>query len=106
MGEAGVFLQVRAPLPDGFLLMNSTKRLFINNRAECRCGYCADFYYSLAGHYGWRSAFFVRHDRFVWVGVCYAWFKNHPAQMKGVSEKEREYIEAIAGSWHILISCN
>jgi nitrate/nitrite transporter NarK len=48
----------------------------------------------LADNYGWRSTFFI--NGFIglfWVWVCYAWFRNHPSEMKGVSEKEKTYIE-------------
>lgn len=48
----------------------------------------------LASNYGWRSTFFI--NGFIglfWVWICYAWFKNHPSEMKGVSEKEKAYIE-------------
>jgi MFS transporter, ACS family, glucarate transporter len=49
---------------------------------------------TLASNYGWRSAFFVNGLIGVfWVGICYAWFRNHPAEMKGISEKEKVYIE-------------
>jgi len=48
----------------------------------------------LASNYGWRSTFFI--NGFIglfWVLICYAWFKNHPSEMKGVSEEEKAFIE-------------
>jgi ACS family glucarate transporter-like MFS transporter len=48
----------------------------------------------LAAHYGWRTTFFI--NGFIglfWVWICYAWFRNNPSEMKGISEKERTYIE-------------
>ena len=49
----------------------------------------------LAVAYGWRMPFFVNGlIGFVWVFICYRWFQNFPAQMKQVSEKEKNHIEA------------
>ncbi len=48
----------------------------------------------LASNLGWRSAFFINgFIGAIWVWTCYAWFRNHPSEMKAVSEKERAYIE-------------
>lgn len=48
----------------------------------------------LAASFGWRVPFFVIGVMgIVWVLVCVAWFKNHPAEKKGVSEEEKKLIE-------------
>ncbi len=44
--------------------------------------------------YGWRTTFFINGMiGLVWVLVCYSWFRNNPSEMKGISEKEKKYIE-------------
>ena len=48
----------------------------------------------LASNLGWRSTFFINgFIGVIWVWICYAWFRNHPSEMKAVSEKESAYIE-------------
>ena len=48
----------------------------------------------LAASFGWRVPFFViAMMGLVWVLVCVTWFKNHPAENKGVSEEEKNLIE-------------
>jgi MFS transporter, ACS family, glucarate transporter len=49
----------------------------------------------LAAWFGWRSVFFVSGSiGFLWVWVCYSWFRNHPSEMKGMSDEEKTFIEA------------
>lgn len=49
----------------------------------------------LAVAYGWRVPFFVNGAiGFIWVAICYHWFQNFPAQMKNISQKEKDHIEA------------
>lgn len=44
--------------------------------------------------YGWRTTFFVNgFIGLLWVLVCSSWFRNNPSEMKGISEKEKKYIE-------------
>ncbi len=39
--------------------------------------------------YGWRTTFYVNAlIGFVWVMICYRWFKNFPAQMKKIKPEE------------------
>ena len=48
----------------------------------------------LAAAFGWRVPFFVIGLMgIVWVLVCVAWFKNNPAESKGISEEEKNLIE-------------
>lgn len=49
----------------------------------------------IAAAYGWRMPFFVNAALgLVWILVCYVWFKDFPAQMRNISAKEKDYIEA------------
>jgi ACS family glucarate transporter-like MFS transporter len=49
----------------------------------------------LAVNYGWRMPFFVNaFIGIIWVLCCYFWFRDSPSQMRNISAKERELIEA------------
>src|SRR6476619_1522795 len=49
----------------------------------------------LAVAYGWRVPFYVNAAiGVIWVLICYLWFKDSPEQMRNISPKERQYIEA------------
>jgi len=49
----------------------------------------------LAAAYGWRAPFYVNGMLgLIWVWVCWLWFRNHPAEMKGISHEEKVLIEA------------
>ena len=48
----------------------------------------------LAAAFGWRIPFFVIGSLgIVWVGICYAWFRDFPTQMKAMPAPERTMIE-------------
>jgi ACS family glucarate transporter-like MFS transporter len=48
----------------------------------------------IAMAYGWRAPFFVNGlIGLIWVLICFAWFKNNPVEMKGISSNEKELIE-------------
>jgi len=48
----------------------------------------------LAVAYGWRMPFYVSGAiGVIWVLVCFSWFRNFPAEMSGISVKERKLIE-------------
>ena len=48
----------------------------------------------LAVSFGWRMPFFVNGLLGVlWVIVCFAWFRNFPSEMKGITKKEQCFIE-------------
>ena len=48
----------------------------------------------LAAAYGWRAPFYVNGMLgLIWVLVCWLWFRNHPGEMKGISQEEKELIE-------------
>jgi sugar phosphate permease len=49
----------------------------------------------LAIAYGWRMPFYVNGAiGFIWIFICYRWFRNFPAEMKNIPEREKNYIEA------------
>jgi MFS transporter, ACS family, glucarate transporter len=44
--------------------------------------------------YGWRATFFVNgFIGLLWVIVCFLWFRNHPSEMKRITNEERDLIE-------------
>lgn len=44
----------------------------------------------IAQAFGWRAPFFVNGlIGLVWVFICFAWFKNEPSAMKGISTQEK-----------------
>ena len=44
--------------------------------------------------YGWRISFFINGFLgFLWVLVCYSWFKNNPSEMRNITAQEKTYIE-------------
>ena len=52
------------------------------------------FIVPMAADLGWRSTFYINGAiGIVWVAACYAWFRNHPAEMKDIGENEKKYIE-------------
>jgi len=49
----------------------------------------------IAMAYGWRTPFFVVGAiGLVWAAVCYAWFRDFPAQMKAMPDAEKELIKS------------
>ncbi len=49
----------------------------------------------IASAWGWRAPFFINGILgLVWVLVCWLWFRNEPREMKGISNEEKELIEA------------
>jgi len=95
MGEAGVFPTTSAVISRWFPQSETAKSLspiIIGQNAGSAIAPL--LIVSLASNYGWRSAFFVSGViGLFWVGTCYAWFRNHPSEMKGISEKEKHYID-------------
>jgi MFS transporter, ACS family, glucarate transporter len=48
----------------------------------------------IAIHFGWRAPFYVNGlIGFLWVCVCWLWFRNEPSEMKGISKEEIVLIE-------------
>jgi sugar phosphate permease len=48
----------------------------------------------IAASYGWRASFYVNAAiGIVWVLICFAWFRNFPSEMKGITQHEVNYIE-------------
>jgi MFS transporter, ACS family, glucarate transporter len=49
----------------------------------------------LASRWGWRMPFFVNGAIGLgWVALCFWWFRNFPAQMRRMPDKEKNYIQA------------
>jgi MFS transporter, ACS family, glucarate transporter len=49
----------------------------------------------IAAAYGWRVPFFVIGSiGIVWVSICYAWFRDFPAQLKKIPSNEKKLIES------------
>jgi MFS transporter, ACS family, glucarate transporter len=49
----------------------------------------------IAMAWGWRMPFFVNAAiGVIWVLVCYTWFRDFPSEMKNISTREKEHIEA------------
>jgi MFS transporter, ACS family, glucarate transporter len=49
----------------------------------------------LAVSYGWRVPFYVNAlIGVIWVLCCFFWFRNFPSEMRNISAKEQQYIEA------------
>jgi MFS transporter, ACS family, glucarate transporter len=48
----------------------------------------------IASAFGWRAPFFVNgFIGFIWVLICFLWFRNNPSEMKGITKEEQEFIE-------------
>ena len=48
----------------------------------------------IASSYGWRMPFFVNGlIGLLWVLVCFVWFRDEPAKMKNISNREKKLIE-------------
>jgi len=95
MGEAGVFPTCSGTFSRWFPVVETARSVNITTFAQSVSLAIAPLIIiPLATSFGWRYTFYVNGlIGFVWVAVCYAWFRNHPSEMKGISEKEREYIE-------------
>ncbi|HEU5165594.1 MAG TPA: MFS transporter [Chitinophagaceae bacterium] len=95
MGEAGVFPTCSGTFSRWFPVSETARSINITTFAQSVSLAIAPLIIiPLAAHYGWRTTFYINGlIGFVWVAVCYAWFKNQPSEMKGMSKKERTYIE-------------
>lgn len=94
-GEAGAF-----PTATGAIARwtpakergRGTSWLFIGS--SCGAALAPLLVITIAQAYGWRTSFLVNGAiGIAWVLVCLAWFKNEPADMKGISKKEVQLIE-------------
>jgi ACS family glucarate transporter-like MFS transporter len=95
MGEAGVFPTCSGVISRWFPVAETARSISIIIIGQNVGSAIAPLLtITLASTYGWRSAFFINGLIGVcWVGICYGWFRNHPSEMRGISEKERVYIE-------------
>jgi MFS family permease len=95
MGEAGVFPTCSGTFSRWFPVSETARSVNVTTFAQSVSLAIAPLIIiPLAAHYGWRTTFYINGlIGFAWVAACYAWFKNQPSEMKGISEKERSYIE-------------
>jgi MFS transporter, ACS family, glucarate transporter len=96
MGEAGAFPTATAVVSHWFPAHETTRglsALFLGQTIGAAIAPLIVI--PLAEAYGWRSSFFVNGAIGVlWVLVLCGWFRNNPAEMKGITAEERLYIEA------------
>jgi MFS family permease len=95
MGEAGAFLTSASVLsrwlPAGEL-SRGLSLSFVGWSAGA--AFAPLIVVPIAMSFGWRATFFVNGlIGLIWVIVCWRWFRNNPAEMKGISETERRLIE-------------
>ena len=95
MGEAGVFPTCSGTISRWFPISETARSVNITTLGQSISLAIAPLIIiPLAVNYGWRFTFYINGlIGFLWIAFCYAWFKNHPSEMKGISEKERAYIE-------------
>jgi len=95
MGEAGVFPTCSGTFSRWFPVDETARSVNVTTIAQSISLSIAPLIIiPLAASYGWRSTFYINGlIGFVWVAICYAWFKNYPSEMKGISVQERVYIE-------------
>jgi len=95
MGEAGVFPTATGVISRWFPVSETARGVNATTIGQTVSLTIAPIIIvSLASNYGWRTTFFI--NGFLglfWVWICYVWFRNHPSEMKGVSEIEKTYIE-------------
>lgn len=96
MGEAGVFPTTSGTVSRWFPASETARSVNVTTFAQS-VGLCIAplFIIPLAASLGWRSTFYINGAiGLLWVWVCYAWFKNDPLEVTGISENERSYIVA------------
>lgn len=95
MGEAGAFPNSAAVISKWFPARESSRGIAIAWSGMFAGMAAAPFIIiTLAENYGWRTTFFVNGALGVlWVFVCVFWFKNHPSEMRGISNEEKILIE-------------
>jgi len=96
MGEAGAFPTSSGVISRWFPVhetARSLSSLFVGQNAGAAIAPLIVI--PIAAALGWRASFFVNGIiGLLWVLVCFLWFKNNPSEMKGITDEERNYIEA------------
>ena len=96
VGEAGVFPTCSGTISRWFPVSETARSINITTIAQSVSLSLAPLIIiPLADSLGWRSTFYINGlIGFIWVWVCYAWFKNDPSQVKGISKNEKDFIIA------------
>jgi ACS family glucarate transporter-like MFS transporter len=95
-GEAGVFPTAAGVIARWFPISETSRSVNVTTIGQTVSLMIAPLIIvPLAAHFGWRATFYINGViGLLWVWVCYAWFRNHPSEMKGVSEEENTFITA------------
>jgi sugar phosphate permease len=95
MGEAGAYPNSSAVVSRWYPASETSRAmssLFIGQNAGAAIAPLIVIPIAVA--FGWRMSFFVNgFIGLIWVLVCFAWFRNNPSEMKGISEEEKNFIE-------------
>lgn len=95
MGEAGAFPTSTAVISHWFPANETTRGLSALFLGQTIGAAIAPLIVvPIAESHGWRSSFFVNGAfGLIWVLALFRWFRNNPAEMKGITAEERAYIE-------------
>ena len=96
MGESGAYPNSSGAI-SRWLPANETARgiSWLNIGANAGAAIAPLIVIPIAVAYGWRVPFFVNgFIGLLWVLLCFLWFRNHPSEMKGITNEERNFIEA------------
>ena len=95
MGEAGAFPNSTGAISRWFPMAETSRAVsFLFVGVSAGAGLAPLIIVPLATHFGWRVPFFViALIGLLWVLICYKWFRNEPAEMKGIDTNEIELIE-------------
>jgi ACS family glucarate transporter-like MFS transporter len=96
MGESGAYPNSSGAI-SRWLPANETARgiSWLNIGANAGAAIAPLIVIPIAIAYGWRASFFVNgFIGLLWVLLCFLWFRNHPSEMKGITNEERDFIEA------------
>lgn len=102
MGEAGAFPNASVAVARWFPVHERGRAFGISLMASQLGGAIAPLLVvPIQGHYGWRASFFVFGFLGVaWSGVWYWWFRDSPAQKKGVSQAELDETRGLTAKAH------
>jgi len=95
MGESGAYPNSSGAI-SRWLPANETARgiSWLNIGANAGAAIAPLIVIPIAVAYGWRVPFFVNGCiGLLWVLLCFLWFRNHPSEMKDITNEERNFIE-------------
>lgn len=95
MGEAGALPNTSGVISRWFPTSELSRGLSVALSGQIAGAAIAPFIVvPLAVSFGWRTTFFVNgFIGLLWVIFCVWWFRNNPAEMKGISKEEKDFIE-------------